>query len=55
VKKLKPIAIMKNMMIDEELELSVPAIATIINLKMQIDKPLSAVPIVNLDTTDSDK
>jgi hypothetical protein len=40
------------MMIGAVFELSEPAIATIINLKMQMESPLNAVPIVNLETTD---
>ncbi len=52
---LKAIAITKYMMIGKINESSVPAIATIIILNAVITNPLKAVPIVNFDTTDSDK
>jgi hypothetical protein len=55
VNMLKAIAITKYMMIGKINESSVPAIATIIILNAVITNPLKAVPIVNFDTTDSDK
>lgn len=45
-------AMAKYMIIGPVLALSVPAIATMIILKMHIERPLKAVPIVYLDTTD---
>lgn len=55
MKKLNKIAMMKYKIIGNVSESSVPAIATIIILKTVIPSPPNAVPIVNFETTDSDK
>ena len=55
MKKLNRIAIMKYNMIGKVSESSVPAIDMIIILNIVIDRPLRAVPIVNLATHDSER